>query len=394
MKKVMLNRIRVGFAGIVMLGLVVATAATVAAEPPRRIVVFEETFVNRPAQLTLLANFGATVIKPLPLVNGAAVYLPPQAERALLTRRGIEVSRIDDDLVINATGKPRPLQPAEELPWGIGRINAEPAWQTTEGLAIKVAVMDTGIDLDHPDLINNIKGQVNTINPLKSGNDDNGHGTHVAGTIAAVNNEIGVVGVGPQIYLYAVKVLSKTGSGWLSDLIEGLGWCIDNKMQVVNMSLGAPSDNLSFHAAIKNAYDAGIVLVAAAGNNGTSGGAVDYPGKYPETIAVSAVDQNNNLAYFSSFGPEVDLAAPGVGIKSTYYDGYYKLLNGTSMATPHVTGAAALVLTTPVGYYDLNADGIWQPLEVMYKLKGTAKDLGLPSDKQGAGLVRADLAVL
>ena len=394
MKRVVSSRIRAGFAGVVMLGLVFVMAATAAAEPPRKIVVFEETFVNQPAQLTLLANFGATIIKPLPLINGAAVYLPPQAERALLrVRRNIGVLRIDDDLIINATGKPRPPQPAEEIPWGIQRINAGSAWSVTEGPAVKVAVLDTGIDLDHPDLKDNIKGQVNAISPRKSGNDDNGHGTHVAGTIAAVNNDIGVVGVGPQIWLYAVKVLDRSGSGWLSDIIEGLDWCINNKIQVVNMSLGAPSDNLSFHTAIISAYNAGIVLVAAAGNNGPYGG-VDYPGKYMETIAVSAVGQdsaeNLYLASFSSTGPEVDLAAPGVNIKSTYNDGYYKLLNGTSMATPHVTGAAALVISTP---YDPNGNGVWEPHEVVGKLKATAENLGLPSYQQGAGLVSIDLAI-
>ena len=366
-------------------------SAQTANQIPRKIVVFQENFVNEPAQIELLRGVGAVIIKPLPLIRAVAVYLPPQAERALEGRS--EILRIDDDLVISAIAKPRPPpQPAEELPCGVDRIDADLAWATTKGLAIKVAILDTGIDLDHLDLQANIKGNVNTINPSKSGNDDNGHGTHVAGTVAAVDNEIGVIGTGPEIYLYAVKVLDRTGSGWLSDLIEGLDWCINNKMKVVNMSLGSSSDNQSFHDAIIKTYQAGITQVAAAGNNGASGGAITYPAKYDETIAVSAIDKYDQLASFSSYGPEIDLTAPGVDINSTYNNGYYKVLSGTSMACPHVTGTAALVLSTSVGSYDLDADGIWDPAEVKSKLQATAQKLNLLPEEQGAGLVKADSA--
>ena len=342
-----------------------------------------------------------------------AVYLPPQAERALLGR--LEISRIDDDLVINATGQfvpvpvgvsqkpsgkgkpPVPPPPAQELPWGVDRIEADIAQNITKGLAVKVAILDTGIDLNHLDLQNNIKGNLNTINPRKSGDDDNGHGTHVAGIVAAIDNTIGVIGVGPEVYLYAVKVLDRNGNGWLSDLIEGLDWCINNKIQIINMSLGSSSDNQSFHDAITRTFQAGITQVVAAGNNGLFGGAVDYPAKYPETITVSAVGQFPGgflyFAPFSSFGPEVDLTAPGVSINSCWKNGYYKVLDGTSMATPHVTGTAALVLTTAVSVYDLNGNSLWDPEEIKNKLQATAEDLGLNSNEQGAGLVRADLAI-
>ncbi len=378
--------------GLMTVLLNLPVSAQTANQIPRKIVVFQENFVSEPAQIGLLRGVGTVIIKRLPLINGMSVYLPPQAEKALKGRP--EILRIDDDLVINAIVKPQPPpQPAQELPWGVDRIDADLAWATTKGLAIKVAILDTGIDLDHLDLQANIKGNVNTINPLKSGNDDNGHGTHVAGIVAAVDNTIGVIGTGPEIYLYAVKVLSKTGSGWLSDLIEGLDWCINNKMQVINMSLGSSSDNQSFHDAITKTYQAGIIQVAAAGNNGGSGGAITYPAKYSETIAISAVDKNDQIAVFSSYGPEIDLTAPGVDIKSTYNNGYYKILSGTSMACPHVSGTAALVLSTPVGTYDLDADGIWDPTEVKNKLQATAQDLYLLLEQQGAGLVKADSAI-
>lgn len=214
----------------------------------------------------------------------------------------------------------------------------------------------------------------------------------MAGIIGAIDNTIGVIGVGPQIDLYAVKVLDRNGSGYLSDVIEGLDWAIQNKMQVVNMSLGTASNVLSFREAVQRVYQAGIVQVAAAGN---SGGAVSYPAAYPEVIAVSATDQNDVIASWSSRGPEVDLAAPGVNIYSTYKGQTYKTLSGTSMAAPHVTGTAALVLTTPVGIFDLDADAIWDPIEVENKLEATAEDLGTPGPDYlyGAGLVDAEKAV-
>lgn len=365
---------------------------------PRKIVVFQENFVNEAAKIALLRNYGATVIKPLRLINGIAVYLPPQAERALLAR--YEILRIDDDLVINAIGnpnkpvkpdkgKPEPQpQPPQELPWGIDRIEAEAAWNTAKGLAVKVAILDTGIDLDHLDLQDNIEGNVNLINPRRSGNDDNGHGTHVAGIVGAMDNDIGVIGAGPEIYLYAVKVLAKNGSGFLSDLIEGLEWCINNKMQVINMSLGASSDNQSFHDAIYKTYKAGVIQVAAAGNDGRTTGAINYPAKYPETIAVSAVGQDSKgslyFADFSSYGSEIDLTAPGVDIRSTYNDGYYEVLDGTSMACPHVTGVVALTL---------EVKGQKSPDQMKAHLKLRSENVGLPSYEQGAGLVRADLAI-
>lgn len=378
--------------GILTLLLKLPVSAQTVNQAPRKIVVFQENFVNEPARIGLLKGVGAVIIKSLPLIRAVAVYLPPQAERSLKGRP--EILRIDDDLVISAIAKlPPPPQPAEKLPWGVDRIDADLTWAITKGLAIKVAILDTGIDLDHLDLQANIKGNVNTINPLKSGNDDNGHGTHVAGIVAAVDNTIGVIGTGPEVYLYAVKVLSKTGSGWLSDFIEGLDWCINNKMQVVNMSLGSSSDNQSFHDAVTRTYQAGIIQVAAAGNNGTSDGTITYPAKYDEVIAVSAINKDDQFASFSSYGPEIDLTAPGVEINSTYNNGYYKILSGTSMACPHVSGTAALVLSTSVGSYDLDADGIWDPAEVENKLEATAQKLSLLPEEQGAGLVKADLAI-
>jgi len=381
---------------IVLLSFVVLWSNAVPSEHPRKIVVFKKWFSKIADQEALLKNSGAEKIKHLKLINSTAVHLPPQVEKAL--RKKGEILRIDEDLIISAVdkkatnkGNSKKHQPSEELPWGIYRIYAELAWTITKGSTIKVAILDTGIDLDHPDLLDNIKGDINIVKLHKSANDNNGHGTHVAGIVAATDNDIGVIGTGPEISLYAVEVLDKNGNGWLSDLIDGLDWCISNNIQVVNMSLGSLKDNQSFYDAIIKAYQAGITLVASAGNNGDYDGLIEFPAKYPETIAVSAVDEYCQFPSFSSYGPEIDLTAPGVNIKSTYIKASYKTLSGTSMAAAHVTGLVALLLTTtPTLGYDIDGDGIWDPPEIKKKLKDTAEVLILLPYQQGAGLARAD----
>jgi len=362
----------------------------------RKIVVFQ-TGLNDAAKDEIVRYAGGVKLKNLDLIGAKAVYLPPKAEAALARQAG--VLRIDDDVVVEAlirggiAAKPTPTQPSEVLPWGVDRIDAEKVWGITTGDPIKVAIVDTGIDVKHPDLIDNLKGGVSAVGYTSSYNDDNGHGTHVAGIAAAIDNEIGVIGVGPKIDLYAVKVLNRRGSGYLSDVIEGLDWAVANGMQVVNMSLGTGSNIQSFHDAVIAAKNAGVVVIAAAGN---SGGSVIYPAAYSEAIAVSATDQNNVIASWSSRGPEIDLAAPGVSIYSTYKRTGYATLSGTSMAAPHVAGSAALVLNTPVGeYYDVNLNRKWDPDEVQKKLQDRAVDLGNAGfdNLYGWGLVNAYNAV-
>lgn len=381
-------KISFAFTAAFVLAAILLTSVVFGEGGNRKIVVFNSS-VTGAAQDALLKAHGAVKVKNLPSINGAAVLLPSKAaERALSGQFG--VLRVETDAVVSTMARPAPKQ---VLPWGVDRIDAEKVWPNTGNNAdtIKVAVVDTGISSSHSDLVANVKGGVNTIT---GGNwsDDNGHGSHVSGIIGALNNTSGVVGVAPLVDLYAVKVLSANGSGYVSDIIVGLQWAVANGMQVVNMSLGTSVDVQSFHDAVTATYNAGVTLVAAAGN---SGGAVGYPGAYPEVISVSATDSNNVLASFSSRGSEVDLAAPGVSIYSTYKGTAYKTLSGTSMASPHVAGAAALVLNTPVGVWDTDADGVWDPSEVKNKLQGTAIDLGTAGydTLYGWGLVNAWTAV-
>ena len=309
----------------------------------------------------LISYTGGQTVKRLHLINGRAVRGPESMVATL--RTSILVKRVEKDVIRKATAaKPAP---GETLPWGVDRIDAEKAWGTSTGSGIKVAVLDTGISKSHPDLKGNIKGGFNAVNDLNEiPEDQNGHGSHVAGTIAAVDNNIGVVGVAPQASLYAVQVLNAAGWGYCSDIIQGLNWSIENSMQVANMSYGG-SECLGEGDALAAAYANGITLVAAAGNN--YGGAVDWPAKHDKVIAVTAINSKDGFASFSSQGPEVDLTAPGVSIPSTYKKGGYKTLSGTSMAAPHVSGVAALVL---------EKNSKLTPADVKKRLEQTAECLG------------------
>ncbi|MCL6479273.1 MAG: S8 family peptidase [Peptococcaceae bacterium] len=349
----------------------------------RKIVVFSKEIEHQEITQSILPSLNEKVIKYLPLVKAAVVLRDPSSATEELTRHTGVLKVIDDVRVYAVEALPLADRPLQVLPWGVDRIDAEKVWSESTGSQVKVAVIDTGIDTAHPDL--KVYGGINTINPEKSYKDDNGHGSHVAGTIAALNNRIGVIGVAFNALLYSVKVLTANGSGYISDIIEGLDWCIKNNIQVINMSLGTDQDVDLFHEAITRAYDAGIFTVAAAGNSGPGENTVIYPAKYPEVAAVGASDKDDNIAYFSSRGPEVDLVAPGVNIYSTYRNNSYKTLSGTSMAAPHVSGTAALVLAKK---------GAMSPKALLNHLKETAQDINHEPDEQGAGLVDAYTAVI
>ena len=231
---------------------------------------------------------------------------------------------------------------SETADWGLSFTGVIPeAHKRTKGQGIVVAVLDTGLS-SHVDLTDNVLGYFNFSDSNTSG-DVVGHGTHVAGTIAALQNGIGVLGVAPETKIYSIKVLDDDGSGSYDNITAGIEKAIELDVDIINMSLGSEFEApQSFYDAIKKAYNAGIIILAAAGNDS---GSVNYPAKYPEVIAVSAIDDEGKLAYFSSRGPEVVLAAPGVDIYSTYPDNQYAKMSGTSMATPFASGLCALLLS-------------------------------------------------
>ncbi|MBN4076159.1 S8 family peptidase [Gemmatimonas aurantiaca] len=268
---------------------------------------------------------------------------------------------------------------AQTLDWGVDRIDAEVATAGgADGAGIKVGVLDSGGDIDHED-ITWAGGYSATNRDPSNWNDKNGHGTHVAGIISADDNDLGVVGVAPNCSIYAIQV---GGNRLLiSDIIEGIDWGITNGMQVFNMSFGG-GDSQSEHDALIAASNAGILLVAAAGN---SSGAVSFPAAYPEVMAISSSTSSDAMSGFSNFGSEIELIAPGSSIYSTYKGGGYKTLSGTSMASPMVVGAAAAAWSANT---TLSRD------QLRDLLKSSAEDIGLSSNKQGSGLVDVENAAL
>lgn len=275
---------------------------------------------------------------------------------------------------------------AETVPAGVSQIKAPPAWGCSRGRGIKVAILDTGIDWAHPDLAANVKGAVSFV-PGQTAMDGNGHGTHCAGTIGAAINGQGVVGVAPEAYLHGVKVLANNGSGQFSWIIAGINWAIQNRMQIVSMSLGGSSAPTALEQICNAAFSAGVLVIAAAGNAGPGMNTVSFPGKYRNVIAVSAIDGSNVIASFSSRGPEVELCAPGVQVLSTIPGGGYGQMSGTSMACPHVAGAAAVVW---------GAHRFATNLQIWNLLASAADNLGNPGwdPLYGYGRVDADQAAL
>jgi subtilisin len=302
------------------------------------------------ADKAMVRGHGGEITYSYTIIDAIAAKLPEPAIENI--QKNPRVRYVEMDVEVHTL--------EDTLPWGVDRIDAELVWNGAEdgcdviggrnaGTGVNVAIIDTGIDEDHPDL--SVAGGINYVvgSPFDekfndNWDDDNGHGTHCAGIVAALDNEAGVIGVAPEASLYAVKVLGSNGRGWTSDVIAGIQWSRFNGMQVISMSLGSSSGSTSLHDACNAAASAGIVVVAAAGNSGPGDNTVNYPAKYGSVIAVSATDDTDTIASRSSRGPEVELAAPGVSIYSTYKGGGYATMSGTSMACPHVAGAAALVI--------------------------------------------------
>jgi subtilisin len=451
--------LRVAVSLVMLMGLI--SGGAYAATGDRKIVIFQDgTSVQ--VQQQVVERSGSRVLHLLSLINGVAIELPTEnAAQALVALQSdpTVVGIFDDpansgqdgggDNVIVITPADPPTQ--EFYPWGLDTIHIPDVHQEDPGLkgsGVIVATLDTGIDMNHPDLSKNIKGGYNAMAGQDSWNyrDDNGHGTHMAGIIAARMNRLGVVGAAYQAQIVAVKVLDQDGNGRLSDLINGLGWISTNKIRVVNMSLGFSEDSPLLKQAIQRLYKAGVIMVASAGNGGTTcaqdgggddgggddgggddgggddgggddgggddgggdgiaqdgggddgGGdagcqtsqkAVHYPARYPWVISVAATNGDDKVTGYSQSG-KVDVAAPGGSqsgprIFSTNKGGGYGWGSGTSQAAAHVTGALVLVLQEhPKMSYE----------EAMTLLQEAARDLGEPVERQGAGLIDVEAMI-
>lgn len=228
--------------------------------------------------------------------------------------------------------------------WNITAFDLPKTWQFTQGEGVVIAVLDTGCDLDHPDLKENLLPGKNFVNAKKPPVDGNGHGTHITGTLVASNNDIGIVGVCPKAKVRPVKVLDDNGNGNLLNVSKGIRWAVRQGVDIISMSLGAPVRVQQVRKAIQFAASKGIPTFVAAGNAGNTK-KVFFPANYPETIAIGAIDKDFKRAKFSNTGENLDFMAPGVDIMSTVPDDWYATLSGTSMATPFAVGVAALVLS-------------------------------------------------
>ena len=359
--------------------------------PPDGLVKVLIGFKEKPgaAQQAMVQGVGGKIKYTYNFIPAMAASIPEKAIEALKKNPNVRYVELD--------GQVFALDGELDNSWGVKHIGAGVVHDSlNKGWGVKVAIIDSGIDYTHSDLDGNYKGGIDIGDGDVYPMDDSaiaGHGTHVAGIVAAEDNyisDIGVVGVAPEAHLYAVKVFNTAGKAYESDVIAGIEWSMGEwldldgngkidkgpfgseegvTVDVINMSIGSPSSSESLMIVCDVAYAAEIVLVAAAGNSGNPPGRGDniiYPAAYDSVIAVAATDQDDVRARWSSTGPAVELAAPGVGIYSTYIGDDYTTYSGTSMASPHVAGVAALVI----------ASGTTGVSAVRGKLIGTADDLG------------------
>ena len=293
--------------------------------------------------------------------------------------------------------------------WHLHMINLEKAWDVSTGDGVTIALIDTGVAPDGIDGFGSrlIRG-MDFINRINRSRDDNGHGTHLAGTLAQeTNNSTGVSGVAPGATILAIKALNKNGSGRTDTIVDAVRWAVENGAQVINMSLGGASFNETFETAINEGLELGVVFVAAAGNGGRP--QITFPAAYEGVISVGAIQQDKELAPYSNHGPDLDVVAPGGNVSKDQNndnnsDGVlqetlftdvlkspdpiwnYYFLNGTSMAAPHVSGVIALLLSK---YPRLTPD------MVRNIIRRSADDLGEPGrdDIFGWGMVNASKAL-
>ncbi|MBU2036658.1 S8 family peptidase [Patescibacteria group bacterium] len=398
MKKILSYSLILGVVfGMAAVGAIGPTSSQVQAAENNKIDVFV-SFDKTPgvAERAVVERAGGTVRFSYTIVPAVAASVPEAAIQGLLNNPNITSVELD--------GAVYAVDTELDNAWGVKRIGSGDVHDKgNKGTGVKIGIIDSGVDYTHQDLNDVYAGGYDFVENDNDPADVYGHGTHVAGSACAEDNGLGVVGVAPECALYSLRVLNNDGVGSWSATIAAMDWAVLNGLQVVNLSLGSSQDpGSTVKAAFDNAEAANMVIVAAGGNSGNppgKGNNVIYPAKYASVIAVAATDSNDKRPSWSSTGEEIELAAPGVSVLSAWNDGtsphnpqpyildggYYKEGSGTSMASPHVAGAAALVIAT----------GITNNDEVRLILNSTADDIGATGKDTlyGYGLVNVAAAI-
>lgn len=324
-----------------------------------------------PSERAMVQGARGVIKRTFRLIPAMVANLPEEEIEKLRKNRNVDF--IEENWTYSAAAEPLAGNEYNNS-WGGTRINADIAHAGgNRGAGIRIAVLDTGINGLHRDLDGNYRGGYDFVFNDNDPDDEHGHGTHVAGIIAAEENGVGVIGVAPEADLFAVRVLDGGGFGMASWIIAGIEWAVDNNIDVINLSLQGPH-SVALEDACNAAYNAGVLLVAAGGNSLSGGAPVTFPAAYASVIAVTATDASDAPANFAPIGEQLELAAPGVNVLSTAKDGSYGSMSGTSQAAPHVAGVAALCLLANAE--DLNGDGAVDHADTRLKLQQSAMDLG------------------
>ena len=308
-----------------------------------------------------IGRLQAEVLRALPALRVYRLRIPADqtvADFLAAHEDNPALQRIEANPLVRVFQTPQPPNdPYFESQWGLRRIGVPEAWQVTTGRPeVVIAVIDTGVDLTHPDLATQLVPGQNILTPDLPPQDDHGHGTAMAGIIgAAMNNGVGVAGVCPDCRIMPIKALDADGAGTYADVMEGIVYASDHGARVVNLSVGGSVYSDALRDAVDYARMAGAVVVAAAGNSGTD--APMYPAAYPGVLGVAAIDRDDTVWPYSNHGAHVSLAAPGVNIATTGIDGAHLNVTGTSPATALVSGAAGLVLAASPGLANTLVEG-------------------------------------
>ncbi|MBC8163092.1 MAG: S8 family serine peptidase, partial [Roseiflexaceae bacterium] len=335
---------------LVCCSLVLAPASPVAARPVHGVEVIIGLFAKSSLPVASLASKGAHTVRRI-APDTYLIAFDQRRSRELLVRELATLPEV-------AYAEPNYLRevlvatndPLLDQQWHLGTIRAQEAWARTTGTAILIAVLDTGVSPSHPDLQGRIGAGVDLFNGDDDPRDDEGHGTHVAGLIAANgNNGVGGAGVCWGCTVLPIKVLGERGRGNDATIAAGIRLAVDRGARIITMSLGGPEDSRTLREAVAYAVERNVLLIAAAGNDGARGTQLNYPAAYPGVLAVGATDERDSLTDFSTSGEFVDLAAPGTNILSSYWSASsgdtYAVASGTSESAPLVAGVAGLLLS-------------------------------------------------